>query len=183
MYYSLVHFPQIDKTEINNFRSKYDPYCNLIDAHFTIIFPIPETLEKEKLIEHIKNKLLTQKPFDIHINGLEKSWDHWLFLILKDGRDEMIKLHDILYEDLLLEFLRSDIEFVPHIAIGLFTKKEAGYDLKDPKALAFDEDLYKVAIEEVEKENFDYVTTVNKLSLVEINDDFTKTAVIHEFEL
>ncbi len=183
MYYSLVCFPQIDTAKINDFRSKYDPHCDLIDAHFTIVFPVPDSLGREKLIEHIKNTLLTQRSFDIHISGLEKSWDNWLFLVLQKGKEEMIKLHDDLYGGLLSEFLRSDIEFIPHIAIGLFTMKAAGYDLKDPKALAFDEEVYKVALEEAAKENFDYTAIVNKLSLVEINDDFTKTAVIHEFEL
>lgn len=183
MYYSLVHFPDIDRSKINDFRFKYDPYSNLIDAHISIVFPVPDAVGKENLIKHIENKLLTQKSFDIHILGLEKAWDNWLFLVLKEGKEEIVKLHDILYEDILSEFLRKDIKFIPHIAIGLFTEKDGNYNLKDPKAIPLDEALYKKALLEAENSAFDFNSKVTKLSLVEIDDNFTRTTVVKEFQL
>ncbi len=182
MYYSLVHFPEINGSKINYFRQKYDPYL-IIDPHFTLIFPIPDTIDKEKLIKHIQKVIKTQKPFCIHISGLEKSWDNWLFLVLKEGKSEMIRIHDKLYTGVLQKFLRKDIEYIPHIAIGLFTKKGAGYDLKNPEHVSFDELTYKKAFREARLSNFDYISMVNKLSLVEVDDDFTKTSVVTEFEL
>ena len=183
MYYSLVHFPNIDKNQINNFRKKYDPYINLIDAHITIIFPVPGSVTKDQLINHINKILQNWKSFDIHIKDTEKAWDHWMFLLLEKGNTEINKLHDELYSGMLKPFLRKDIKYIPHIAIGLFIKEVAVYDLKDPQKTNFDKNTYEDALKEVKQLNFDYNSTVNKLSIVEINDDFTKSILIKEFQL
>jgi len=57
MYYTLNHFPNIDKTKINTFRKKYDPCFNFIDAHIPLVFPISDSGVKKALINHIEDKL------------------------------------------------------------------------------------------------------------------------------
>lgn len=183
MYCSLVHFPNIDKSRLNGFRERYDPYVGSIDIHITLVFPVPDIVGKDNLINHIENVLRGWKSFDIRIKGIEKAWDHWMFLLLKKGNEEIIKLHDELYTGILRPFLREDIEFIPHIAVGLFARKNAGYDLRDPRETDFDKENYDAALQEMKKLNLDYSSKVEKFSLVEVDDEFTKSNLVKEFSL
>jgi 2'-5' RNA ligase len=181
MFYSLVHFPQIDTSRMAAFRQKYDPYVGLVDPHITLVFPVPDSFGKDLLIQHIEKQLSGWKPFEIRVKGLEKAWDHWLFLVLEKGNSEVIRLHDDLYQGALRKELRTDIEFIPHIAIGLFVKSK--YDLRDPKAVEFDEAGYSAALPEAIELDTGQESIVNKLHLVEIDDQFKKSTVIKEFLL
>jgi len=106
-----------------------------------------------------------------------------MFLLLQKGNSEMIKLHNELYTGILEPFLRKDIEFIPHLAVGLFVKKAEDYNLKNPKELELDKESYFTALEEANELNFDYRCMVDKLSLVEIDDSFTKSTVLKDFYL
>ena len=152
MYYSLIHIPKIDRTAINEFRKKYDPYESLVDSHITLVFPVKDSsVPLDKLTKHFEDVLSGWQPFEVKIKGIEKSWDNWMFLLLQQGNEQVIKLHDDLYGGILAKELRKDIEFVPHIAVGLFV--EEGYDLRDPEAVKFDEDKYNQALKEIEQIN------------------------------
>lgn len=183
MFYGLAHFPDIDTTIIDRFRRKYDPTYGLIDAHITVVFPVPASIGDENFTRHIEKKLEGWSGFDIHLSGFVRSWDNWLFLVLKEGNDRVIRLHDELYQGLLEPYSRKDIEFIPHLALGLFIKDISDYHHGAPSQLPFDEKSYSSALEEAESLNLDYRCVFNKLYLVEINDDFTRFNLIREFEL
>jgi len=183
VYHALVHYPEIKTEKIEVFRKKYDPTFELIRAHLTILFPIPQKISKQTLSEHIHEVLTNWKPFEIEIEGFTKSWDHWLFLILKKGCEKIIKLHDDLYIGILAPFLRSDIEFIPHIGLGQFIKESEVYSLKSPTNVALDEKKYDSALKEAKNLNLSYKSKADKLVLVEINDKFTLTKNIKEFDL
>jgi len=169
MYYVLLYYPRFDrKTEedIEVFRREYDPFADFWKPHIPFIFPVPcNEIEEEKLVEHIETVLKSWKPFHIHIGGFAKSWDHWLFLLLKEGNREAIALHDELYTGILAPFLRRDIEYIPHISIGLFVRKNVGYDALDPKMVDFDAKLYSQALKEAEFLKIDSFDTVDRLVL------------------
>lgn len=182
MYYSLIHIPKTDRTSINEFRKKYDPYESLVDSHITLVFPVKDSeVSREALVAHTESVLSGWQPFDIKIKGIEKAWDNWMFLLLEDGNEQVIKLHDDLYRGLLAKELRTDIEFVPHIAVGLFTK--GNYDLRDPEDTALDEEKYNLALKEMELIGIDRVVRLNELQLIEIDDKFTKSKIIHTFTI
>jgi len=180
MFYSLIHYPKIDKSKINEFRHKYDPYVNLVDSHITLVFPVPSEIGLGELINHVSRQLTGWQPFEAEIKGLEKSWDHWLFLTLEGGNKKVIELHDKLYEGILSPYLRSDIEFVPHIAIGLFVKDQ--YDLRDPKAVEFDRETYNVALREAEALDVVQTYLMDSLTLIEIDDKFKTSKTLKEFK-
>ena len=73
VYYALVHYPKINTEKIEAFRKKHDPTYNLIRAHLTILFPIPEKISKHSLSEHIHEVLTNWKPFKIEIEEFTKS--------------------------------------------------------------------------------------------------------------
>ncbi len=123
------------------------------------------------------------KSFNAHIKGLTKSWDNFLFLTLEEGREEIIKLHDILYTGMLEQFLRKDIEFIPHVGLGQFVDKNAQYDLKNPTKVPLDEPLYKQALEEAKNLNFDFTFNLNTITFAILNDTFTQITESRDFPL
>jgi len=169
MYYALVYNPKLDKrTEenIQTFRRKYDSFVDYWKPRIPFIFPVPGSeIEETKLIGHIKSVLKKWKPFPIRIGGFEKSWDHWLFLLLKEGNQKAIALHDELYTGILSPYLRTDIKYIPHIGIGLFVRKDAGYNALNPKIVDFDAKLYSQALKEAESLKIDCFDTVDRLVL------------------
>jgi hypothetical protein len=169
MYYVLLHYPRFDRKtgeDIEAFRRKYDPFVDSWKPHIPFIFPVPCTeVEEAKLTEHVETVLKNWKPFPIHIGGFVKSRDHWLLLLLKEGNREAVALHDELYTGILAPYLRRDIEYIPHIGIGLFVRKDAGYNALDPKIVDFDAKLYIQALKEAESLKIDSFDTVDRLVL------------------
>lgn len=184
-YYSLVIYPKIEKERINLFRKKYDPLIDTINFHISLIFPvkIPIDIEEKDLIEHIQKIINSWKKFDIKIKGLELAWDNWLFLLIKKGNSKIIKLHDELYSGKMNPFWRKDIEFIPHIAIGSFTKEKEGYDLRNPKKLEIDNEKYQIAIKEAQRIDIGYSCKVDKLSFVRLNSELKDCKLVKEFSL
>ena len=90
MFYALVHNPAVDAVSIKQLRKKYDPQVELIEPHITIVFPVPESIGEQSLISHIQNVLLAWRPFNIHQNGLQLSWDNYLFLLVQEGKSDVI---------------------------------------------------------------------------------------------
>ncbi|MFQ5769749.1 MAG: 2'-5' RNA ligase family protein [bacterium] len=88
MYYRLVYYLDIDSKLINQIRKKYDPTIAVIAPHITIMFPIPESVGKGELVQHIESVLKYGQSFPFHLLGLQKSWDHWLFLTLAEGNKD-----------------------------------------------------------------------------------------------
>jgi 2'-5' RNA ligase len=184
-YYSLVIYPKIKKGEINLFRKKYDSFINIIDFHITLIFPVrvPVDIKERVLIEHIQKITDSWEKFEIMIKGLELSWDNWLFLLVKKGNSKIIKLHDELYSEKMSPFWRKDIRFVPHIAIGSFTKEKEGYDLRNPEKLGLDKEKYNLALKQAKKIDIGYSCKVEKLSLVKLNSELKDCKLVKEFLL
>jgi len=169
MYYVLLYYPNFDKKTEENieaFRRRYDPFADSWKPHIPFMFPVPcNEVEEAKLTEHVETVLKNWKPFNIRIRGFTKSWDHWLFLLLKEGNREAIALHDELYTGVLLPYLKRDIEYIPHIGIGLFVRKNAGYNALNPKKVDFDAKLYSQALKEAESLKIDSLNTVDRLVL------------------
>jgi hypothetical protein len=182
VYFALIYYPGIKNDRFHTLREKYEPFSSLLPEHLPLIFPIPDSIGLKKLEKHINRTLTQWKPFKVHFHGLQKTWDQWLSLVLKEGNDLMIKLYDELYTDFLTPYLRNDLPYTPHVGLGFFSKEQ--YDLTNPTAqLSLDEAKYKKAKEEFENLRLDFWRTIDKLALVKINTDFTKCLNIMEFRI
>ena len=168
MFYALVHYPAIDTDVIHQLRKKYDPQVDLIEPHLTIVFPLPESVGEQKLVSHLEQALLAWKPFTIRLKGLQRSWDNCLFLLIEEGKLDVIRLHDELYTGVLAAYYRDDLPFVPHLTLGSFAE---------------DERRCLQALEEVERLGLDYRSVVKRLDLVKINRDRTQITWSKEFKL
>ncbi|NIM49037.1 MAG: hypothetical protein GTO22_07230 [Gemmatimonadales bacterium] len=143
----------------------------MIQPHVTVLFPVPERVGLEHLVTHIQQVLSTWEPFEIRLGGLEKSPDHWLLLTLREGNDTVKELYRSLYTGILAEFRRDDIEFVPHVGLGLFLKRGATYDSWNPQESDLDEDEFEGALREAETWPDAPSSVVDTLHMVGIPDD------------
>jgi hypothetical protein len=120
-------------------------------------------------------------PFTIRFKGLHLSFDQWLFLIVQDDNDKLISLFEAMYTGLLVPHRHHDIEYIPHIGLGYFGIEEC--DLTVQSVAPLDESRYSEALRKVEAAGLDYETQVERLTLVEIDDHFTKTTFVREYRL
>lgn len=183
MFYALVHFPEIDIININRLRKKYDPTYKNFDPHITIMFPVPDSEGEDRLLAHIKSILKNWEVFPIQLGGFVKSWDHWLFLTLQEGKLEVIQLYNEIYSGILSNFRRTDIEFIPHIGLGLFIKENENYNFKDPQKLEFDEQLYNRGLSEAEALGLNYRCYFDKVNFLKLTNDLSKIVMNEEIKL
>jgi len=176
MYYGLVYYYAHGIGQINQLRYKYDPTADVIAPHITILFPVPDSVGEERLIGHIENVLAGRPPFTLRLGGLQKSPDHWLFITLAEGAEEIAGLYEALYTGLLEEFRRDDIEFVPHLGLGLLIKKGVQYDWNNPRESDLDDEAFESAKAEAGSLELDAEMTVARLHLVSIPDDVIEWA-------
>jgi 2'-5' RNA ligase len=177
--HAVVHFPDIDKSKINELRDEYDPYKDLIDVHITVVFPVQ--VDKQALIEHTSKILAGWAPFTIRLKGLHLSFDQWLFLTVEDGNEKLVRLFEAMYTGLLSPHRRPDIKYIPHIGLGYFGME--AYDLTVQSVAPLDKPRYNEGIGKAEAANLDFETQVDRLTLVEIDDQFTEATVVREFPL
>jgi len=149
MYYALSLYPQLGaelSEAIDAIRREYDPTSGLTEPHITVLFPVPGISGEAELISHIENVLSDWTPFEIRLGGFHKSHDHWLFLTLTEGEAQVRKLYITLYTGPLASHRRDDIEFVPHLGLGLFMKEGSTYDWDNPRESDFDRERYEEAL-------------------------------------
>ena len=168
VFYALVHYPDIDKSRINQLRKRYDPQVDLIEPHITVVFPLPESVGEQRLASHIDGILRNWRPFPIRLKGLLHSSDDYLFLLLADGSTNVIRLHDELYTGMLAPYHKDDRPFVPHVTLGVFSE---------------DTDRCARVLLEAERMELEYNSYVDRFHLVKINDDRSRIIQSNEFPL
>jgi 2'-5' RNA ligase len=166
MLYALVHYPAVELGAINRLRSKYDPQFRLIAPHITIMFPTPDSIGERSLVPHIEGVLHRWKSFPIRLKGLQQSWDECLFLLLNEGAEDVIRLHDEIYTGALSEYWDEVRPFIPHVTLGAFSEKSEEYAL---------------ALKEAERLNLDYECMLDRLDLIKVNDERSQIVWSKEF--
>ncbi len=174
MPYGLVYYPHFRSVGLGEFRRRHDPTVDLIEPHLGILFPVPDSVGEENLVRHLEEILQRRQPFPVRIHGLTKSWDHWLLLTLDEGNAEVLQLYDEIYTGPVAGFRRDDIEFIPHVAIGLFARNPERYDHQDPQALPLDQRRYEEALSDAKSLGIDVQCIVDELHLIQFNDDLSQ---------
>lgn len=168
MIYALVHYPKIDARRIQSLRRKYDPQFDLIGPHLTLMFPVPESVGEDNLVRHLRAVLGGRRPFPVHLRGLQKSRDGYLFLTVQEGGADVTNLHDEIYTGALAGYRKEGAPFVPHLTLGAF----AGSGSECAAAL-----------EEAGRLDLDYRCLLDRAHLVKINDERTRIVWSEEFSL
>jgi 2'-5' RNA ligase len=63
-------------------------------------------------------------PFTLRLQGVTGNGGEYLFLNVKQGNDEIIRIHDLLYTGILKEYYFREVSFIPHITIGRLQSKK-----------------------------------------------------------
>ncbi len=128
-------FSYRDYKWIQSIRKEHDKiYYDVVEPHFTIVFPVFNFNLKEisahvsKVVKNIKRINFSLRVTTIVKDSFSDGVD--VFLTPDEGNSDIIKLHDKLYTGILLKELRLDIPFISHIAMGrgedaLASKKRA----------------------------------------------------------
>jgi 2'-5' RNA ligase len=173
VYYSMGFYPGLSAElaeAIGTIREKYDPTSGFIKPHVTVLFPVPGSVGEEPLVGQIGDVLSEWRPFKMRLGGFHKSRDHWLFLTLKEGEAEVRRLHGALYTGILAEYRRDDIEFVPHMGLGLFVKQGSIYKWDTPRESDLDRVGYGEALREAEALPLGSTSVIETFHLVKIPD-------------
>ena len=166
---TILIFPNFPNIEvISRIRDTYDPLAKLVAPHITVVFPIESEISDEELRDFLERKLEHVRPFHIRLQGVIKKEDafgNYLFLQVKEGRDELRQIHDLLYSDELEEY-DYGFPYEPHMTIG---KLETAQDLQE-------------AYTAVQGINDFFATTVDTIS-VEMIGDQEESMILFEKKL
>ncbi|MGG0239640.1 2'-5' RNA ligase family protein [Bacillus rhizoplanae] len=113
-----------DLYEIEELRRKYDPLFGLISPHITLVFPFMSEVSNENLKKHIETNVSNMNSFHITLSPMVTNAEEYLFVLIEEGKGNIIELHDKLYTDFLQTFLRKEIPYIPHITVGRKSNKE-----------------------------------------------------------
>ena len=164
---AIVIFPNFSNLQvIDEIREKYDPLYNFISPHLTLIFPFQSELTKNELVEHLENQLRGISPFELIARGVTGASDGYIFLDVKMGNDNMIELHDKLYEGILKSYHNKFIPYIPHITIARIK----------------DENIHRKIVKELSDFDVEFRTVIDKIS-IEVLDDSEKSILECEFKL
>jgi 2'-5' RNA ligase len=182
MYFGLAYYPTIENEDFHALRNRYEPYARVMKEHLAFVMPTPESIGRNVLEEHIHSVLRNWEPFTVQITGLFKSWDHWLMLGVKEGREQVMQLHDALYSGVMKPYLRVDLPFEPHVALGYFGKNEFDVFAR-VKHPPLDKPRYDAVLEMAKKMHFDFRSKVDRLTLIQFDNSFKHCENLRDFYL
>ena len=116
-------FKQIDLDKIQTFRRAHDFQYELVEPHFTFVFPLTAPWTAENISNEIEKGIKDYPPFDFCLRCATINKDafadlYHLFLVPDEGFSKILKLHDKLYEGKLFPHRSLDIDYLPHITAG-----------------------------------------------------------------
>lgn len=177
MYHALVFFPRVSDEwarSIGAMRRAYDPTCDLIKPHVTVVFPVPDSVEQMALVSHVQAVLDAWEPFRVGFGGLHKSADHWLFLTLTEGESEVKRLYQDLHTGILGPYRRWGADFLPHVGLGLFRGERMASDSEGAAGPSLDRDRYTRALCQAEGLLLTGKATVATLQMVGIPETIVR---------
>ncbi|MBI1938099.1 MAG: 2'-5' RNA ligase family protein [Ignavibacteriales bacterium] len=163
----VVAYPAIEKKDydwVQSIRAKNDDrYFNIIEPHFTIVFPVFD-LDEKIFIDHVEKAAKRFKTFyfvlrcaQIVKNSFSSYTD--VFLIPEEGYRIFVKLHDAFYSGPLEKDLRLDIPFIPHLGIA------NSEDSLHSKKIA----------DEINSNNLEILGAVNNLDIISYENNKVRT--------
>ncbi len=162
----VLAYPHLEKKDydwIQSFRSEHDErYYNLVEPHFTVVFPTLDIPEKQ-FISHVEKAANKFKEFYFVLRCAQIVKDSFsdyigLFLVPEEGYRIFVRLHDTLYTGILEKELRLDIAFIPHLGIA------NSIDARKCKKLA----------DEINAKNPEIFGTINKLDIISFDSNGIK---------
>jgi hypothetical protein len=175
--------PWLPAEPIGSFRRAHYPTAHLIGPHLTVVFPVPAAVGRDPFFDHVREVVSRTPVFDIRLRGLDKTWDHWLFLGVAEGGDEVVALHDALYTGILSPHLWTGQPYVPHVGLGLFAEERDAHDLLELRPRALDQARFGEALREAEALELDYEGPFDRVHIFGLDEDLTSVTALEEIPL
>jgi len=167
MALAVVSYPSLSKKDldwIQSVRRDHDKlYCDVIDPHITLVFPTKK-LTTENFIEHITEQILQVSPFEVVFRCVilgDPTFQNraHVFLVPDQGFSDIVLLHDRLYTGSLVDELRLDIPFIPHMGIAnKFTPEEC-----------------KPLIDELNSQRFEIHGIIDTIDVIDFDGESVRT--------
>ena len=118
---TIMIFPEFRNMHvIEGIRKKYDPLCDLVQPHITLVFPFESELSTCDIEDALKQVLAEVSSFSIELRGLTQ-FEQWIFLNVTRGGDIISKIHESLYCKCFSRFKPSWLKnYMPHLTVGQF---------------------------------------------------------------
>lgn len=118
LYRDVLLIPKFNNMNIiEEIRKDCDELFRILEPHITIVFPFLDDITDEELISNIKNYFKDKDKFYVKFSGVSYSEDNYIFLNCIEGKEDIVKIHDDLYNKYFFEHLGKR-KYVPHITIG-----------------------------------------------------------------
>jgi len=162
---TIMIFPNFNNMKIiDGIRNKYDPLANKVKPHITLVFPFESEISNDEILRLLEIALRDIGTFKLKLSGFSKIKDklgNYIFLNVTEGKDEIVKLHKLLYSGILEKF-KTDYPYVPHMTVGKL-------QTKDELELVYDivkkyKDIFEMVVDTVSVE----VIGINEESKIEI---------------
>ena len=114
----ILLLPNFDNMDvIEKIRKDNDELYGIVPPHITIVFPFEDDMSDDELVVKVRDYFKDKKKFYVKFSGVSFSDDNYIFLDCVEGKKDIIKIHDELYNNYFQKYL-SDREYIPHITIG-----------------------------------------------------------------
>ena len=166
---TIMIFPKFSNMEIiDRIRRNYDPLADLVRPHITLVFPFHSDIADAELGSHIENAISGIRPFSLQLAGIFKQEDafgNYLFLDVKEGKKQLIQLHDRLYSGALSSF-SSEIPYSPHMTLGNLENRNAlhaAYEAVKSISESFSTVADTISVEKIGKQGESIILMEKKL--------------------
>ena len=166
---TIMIFPKFSNMEIiDRMRRNYDPLADLVRPHITLVFPFHSDIADAELGSHIENAISGIRPFSLQLAGIFKQEDafgNYLFLDVKEGKKQLIQLHDRLYSGALSSF-SSEIPYSPHMTLGNLENRNAlhaAYEAVKSISESFSTVADTISVEKIGKQGESIILMEKKL--------------------
>jgi 2'-5' RNA ligase len=122
-----------DRTWIEDLRAQHDPLHDLVEAHFTLVFPITG-VGLATMATHVDQIAKRTPSVGFRLSRAQGVRDSLaprshVFLVPDVGDAEIRALHSMLYAGDLASSLRADIPYQPHVTVAAFETQSAAEGL------------------------------------------------------
>ena len=166
---TIMIFPKFSNMEIiDRMRRNYNPLADLVRPHTTLVFPFHSDIADAELGSHIENAISGIRPFSLQLAGTFKQEDafgNYLFLDVKEGKKQLIQLHDRLYSGALSSF-SSEIPYSPHMTLGNLENRNAlhaAYEAVKSISESFSTVADTISVEKIGKQGESIILMEKKL--------------------
>ena len=173
----------IPEEPIGAFRRRYYPTAQLIGPHLTLVYPLPAAIGLAAFTDHVRSVVSRTPAFELHLRGLDVTWDHWLYLDLAEGRDEVVALHDALYTGIAAPHRWTDRPYVPHVGLGAFSRDDDQDDLLERRPRELDLERFESASAEASALGLDHRGVFDEVDILGVDEALTHVTSLERIAL